>query len=172
MLAVQLKTTNADRLREVLRERIDNIDFTVTVRGIVRDLEKLHALYFDRQGGPEGAWQPLAPYTVRKKGHPTILEDTGRLRNSLASRTYDSVREVTHGSGRTHLRFGTKRPFASVHQYGKTYSVISTRRTITIPRRVHVGLTRSETKVIAQRVARDVVRQLLGKKPTPAPPVS
>lgn len=172
MLAVQLKTTNAERLREVLTQRIDNLDFTVTVRGIVRDLEKLHELYFDRQGGPEGAWQPLSPLTVRRKGHATILEDTGRLRNSLASRTYDSIREVTKSAGRTKIRFGTKRPFADVHQFGKTYSIIKTRATVTIPKRVHVGITRAETKVIAQRVARDVVRQLLGKKSTPAPPVS
>lgn len=153
MISITIVTKDIDRAKASLQARVEALDFTTVMRGITRDLEKLHELYFDRQGGPEGAWKPLAPATVAKKGHATILEETERLRNSLASRTSDSIRELTRNGNRTTLRFGTTREHAPKHQRG----------TARIPKRMHTGFTRAESRVMAQRVAISTVRQLTAK---------
>lgn len=55
-----------------------------------------------------GPWAPLAPSTIRRKGHDKILYDTGRLRDSI------SIGEVTPSSATV----GTDAPYAPYHQFG------------------------------------------------------
>lgn len=77
----------------------------------------------ERQVDPWGnRWRPLSPYTVRKKGHATILYDTGRLLRSYHWRL----------EGNNAVRFGTDVPYAAVHQFG-------TKR---VPRRPILPLTK------------------------------
>ena len=40
---------------------------------------------FDSAGKRVGGWAPLSPETVRRKGHSTILVDTGKLKKEVSS---------------------------------------------------------------------------------------
>lgn len=154
MIRVEVRSYDAEQTYATLLFRIASftIDAQPLIRSIVRDLEKLHALYFDSEAGPAGAWKPLSPRTIEKKGHDQILFETGRLRESLAARTPESIREIGGDIGRSiRIKFGTIRPFAGLHQRGS----------LRIPRRVHVGMRVEEAKAIRNRVAAAVVRHLL-----------
>ena|SRR5215831_2559237 len=66
-----------------------------------------------RRGG--GSWKRLAPSTIRKKGSSQILQDTGKL--------IDSLTVPGHGLqilniGFNEIEYGTRRPWAFVHQHG------------------------------------------------------
>lgn len=88
-------------------------------RMMLRRTRALHAQQRDPWGA---AWKPLAPATVRKKGHSRILIDTGRMLSSYSYRVEgDSV------------RFGPRVPYARFHQFG----------TARIPRRAVLPLDRS-----------------------------
>jgi phage gpG-like protein len=66
-----------------------------------------------RRGG--GMWKPLADSTVARKGHSTILVETGALKHSLTipGAPHQILRVDNEG-----IIFGTTRPWAFVHQYG------------------------------------------------------
>lgn len=55
-----------------------------------------------------GPWAPLAPSTIKRKGHDKLLYDTGRLRDSI------TLGEVTPSSATV----GTDAPYAPFHQFG------------------------------------------------------
>ena len=71
--------------------------------------------YYLSQGGPGGPWPPLAASTVAKKGHATILLESGRLIASLTGRTADSILDVA----RLSMRYGTQVPYAKYHEAGE-----------------------------------------------------
>lgn len=81
---------------------------------IIRYLERLSEQQFSSQGKFSGGWWPLADSTVQRKGHDTILLDTGRLWDSLTGGNADSIREI----GDDAMAFGTTVPYAGVHQTG------------------------------------------------------
>ncbi len=58
-------------------------------------------------------WQPLAESTVRRKGHPTILIDSGVLRTSI---TFKTIRALPDGFI---VDLGTNVPYARYHQEGR-----------------------------------------------------
>lgn len=60
-----------------------------------------------------GEWAPLMPETIRRKGHDTILFNTGRLYRSFQGGS-DYVEEI----GRANLRWGSLVPYALFHQTG------------------------------------------------------
>lgn len=69
---------------------------------------------FEEQGRPT-KWAPLSPMTLamrrnKDKSSIKILQDTGRLRNSI---TYDATR-----SGGTAVAIGTNVKYGKIHQYG------------------------------------------------------
>lgn len=47
----------------------------------------------------EGSWQPLAPYTVEKKGHDTILIETGKLVDSVTVEKVGEADYFVHFTG-------------------------------------------------------------------------
>lgn len=101
-------------------------------------LETAHQGYFDRSESPGGdPWPPLAPYTVRRKGHDTILVETGRLRSSLTRRGRDAIRETSHRG----LIFGTEVPYAYFHQDGEG-----------VPQREHVGMNEETLQILLDDV--------------------
>lgn len=55
-----------------------------------------------------GPWAPLAPSTIKRKGHDKLLYDTGRLRDSI------TLGEVTPSSAAV----GTDAPYSLYHQLG------------------------------------------------------
>lgn len=76
--------------------------------------------YFLSATGPSGAkWPPLATSTIEKKGHNTILVDTGRLVGSLNSPTGggDAIRETVDdfGGAGAGFSFGTAVPYSVFH---------------------------------------------------------
>ena len=88
-----------------------------------------HADRFGLENDPNlSAWPPLAAATIARKGHDTILVDTGRLRRSLTTKGHaDHAGEIFDRG----LTFGTSVPYSIFHQQG----------TRNIPQRAHVGLT-------------------------------
>ncbi len=61
-----------------------------------------------------GTWAALAPSTVQRKGHDTILFDSGALFRSFQKGGADHVEEIS----RDRLRWGSRRPYALFHQTG------------------------------------------------------
>ncbi|TXH46199.1 MAG: hypothetical protein E6Q97_30085 [Desulfurellales bacterium] len=114
----------------------------------IEEIQRQHGEYFDRQAGPDGAWAPLSPLTVAKKGHNKILYEQSILQDSLQhSGAMHSIREPNP----TELVYGTDRPWAWVHQEGAG-----------LPQRQHVGLTEEGTDAVAETVADAVVQMLFG----------
>lgn len=125
-----VQVTLQRELDAVLSDAME-VEFAPLLEEFHGDLEAAHAEGFAGAVSPGGrAWPKLAPSTIRRKGHATILVDSGRLRASLQGRTADSIREVVdEGLGRAGLSFGTDVEYAKFHQEG----------TARIPQREHVG---------------------------------
>lgn len=119
-------------------------------QSVVEYLQELHLKYFDTEAGPDGPWQPLAPYTVAKKGHAVILYEESLLKNSLSQETAQyAVRTMNP----VELLFGTSRPWAWVHQFGNGK----------IPQRQHTGLTEETVDDVASAVADELVAMMFGQ---------
>jgi phage gpG-like protein len=115
-------------------------------------IERYETGYYEAQADPFGeAWKPLAEYTIRKKGHDTILVDSGRMKGSLTGRTGDSVVDVFQEGMNAGLTRGTSVEYAGYHQTG----------TKTIPQRAHVGLNEEKADQLAEFAADEAVRQLM-----------
>jgi phage gpG-like protein len=111
------------------------IDMSSVVTEIVFDLFRIEKIMFEsegRRGG--GSWKRLAPATVAKKGGTEILRTEG------SPPGYGSGRDLLFRSltvlgapyqnikvKNDFLEFGTKRPYARVHQYGSTARKIPAR---------------------------------------------
>lgn len=120
-------------------------DYTDELHDFLRLLEDRHRHYFASRTSPSGdSWPPLAPSTVRRKGHDTILVDTGRLKGSLKGESGDSIREVyREGANNQHgLVFGTAVPYSIFHDGGGR-----------LPKRQHVGMDDDTLHVLVDAVA-------------------
>lgn len=62
----------------------------------------------------QGTWARLAPWTIRQKGHDTILFDSGNLFRSFQSGGQEHIEEIS----RDHLLWGSAVPYALYHQAG------------------------------------------------------
>lgn len=132
----------------LVEEGAKKVDHTDTLQAFSRDLEEKHQEYFDTAKGPSGdSWPPLAPSTVRRKGHDTILVDTGRLRSSLTGKSSDAIRDVFSEGRNQGMTFGTSVEYAIFHQEG----------TGRIPQRAHVGVTEKMVDDLADKIASDIV---------------
>jgi len=122
-------------------------------RAIIEAMELEHESYFDRDAGPDGEpWQPLAPYTIAKKGHATILEEDGILRQSLTeSGSPEAIREMTLAE----VVFGTSRDHAWKHQdgFGK------------IPQRMHTGFSQNLLDETVDLVGDNVIGKMVSANP-------
>jgi phage gpG-like protein len=118
-------------------------------RDVVEAMETEHESFFDRDTGPDGeAWQPLAPYTIAKKGHATILEEDGILRQSLTeSGSPAAVRELSLAE----LVFGTSRENAWKHQEGHGR----------IPQRMHTGFSENLLDETVDLVGDNVIGKMV-----------
>lgn len=144
-----------DALENVVQGVVDqfgDIDYTPELEQQQEKLQRRHQSYFEGQTNPSGrAWPALSPRTIARKGHDTILFESGRLRDSLIADSADSIREVTReGSGNQHgLAFGTTVPYSIFHQ-----------EPTTLPQRQHVGLNEEATNALAEDIADATVRGL------------
>lgn len=117
-------------------------------------IEQQHARMFGAQQHADGRpWAPLAPSTVKRKGHSTILLETGRLRASLTQpRHGDGVREQWDEWPRAAgLIFGTEVPYSQFHETG-------TKR---MPARPHVGMNAEALDVLTNLAADHALAELV-----------
>ena len=97
----------------VLELRASEQHYDTILRKQIPWLEAVHQEYFSGARGPDRtAWPPLAPSTIRKKGHSTILVDTRALIASLTGTAPQAIRKVEQGM----LEFGTGVPYSIYHQ--------------------------------------------------------
>jgi len=116
------------------------------VRGIsplvVQNLQSTVRNHFLSQSGP-GGWPPLAQSTIAKKGHSTILIETGRLLASLTGRSRDTILDVS----RLRMRWGTRVPYAAFHEEGEG-----------VPRRAFMPLGQDAADFASRRAVEHVLR--------------
>lgn len=114
-----------------------------------QELARQHEERWPLAISPHGVpWQPLAPATIAKKGHSTILVDTGRLQASVVNPQHpDHVRELLDNG----LTFGTDVPYGIFHQDG----------TPRLPQREFLGMTIETVDQITSNVADHAVQGLL-----------
>lgn len=119
------------------------------------ELADFHAGLFADANDPSGvAWPPLAPSTVARKGHDTILVETGRLRASLTQKSTansgDATREVAELAGETDVIFGT------TVEYSPYHDTASGNR----PARPHVGINEQFLDGFCDRLIRYAINEL------------
>lgn len=133
-------------------------DYSPAFRAIAVEFFKGEEQQFESEGSHgSGGWSPLAPSTAEQKARlgypPDILVRTGKLKNSLASMSGDTVRDVQPHM----LRLGTTVPYAIYHQKG-------TRR---MPARPPIQLNERQkvewTKIVHQHLVRAARDTRLGR---------
>lgn len=145
-----LELETIDQIGELIAGLYDAVhggDWTPHLEGTQRTLEAIHANYFATQSGPGGQqWPPLAASTVRIKGHPKILIDTGYLRESL-SKPDAGVREIVNEPGNAGVSVGTDAPYSVYHDKGSQR----------LPKRQHVGVTTDFVHWAAEQAADNAI---------------
>ena len=137
-----------------IEQQFNDADYTQLLAQTILDLETAHADYFAEEKSPAGeAWKPLAPLTVAKKGHDTILFEHGPMPDSLIGTTSDSIREVVSEPPNHSLSFGTSDEKSPFHQFG----------TSRIPIREHVGVNEPFCDQLAEKTADATVALLMPK---------
>lgn len=118
---------------------------------VVELLQEMERGYFAASAGPDGVpWVPLRPYTIRRKGHATILRETWELLDSLTGHTANTVLTTTPIS----LEFGTQREWAWWHQHG----------TARMPPRPFIGMSDDGLDRVVGSIADSIVRQMFLSK--------
>lgn len=117
---------------------------------IAPELAEQHAEGFaaatDSNGNP---WAPLSPFTIRKKGHDTILVDTKSMANSIVSEGHP---EHVQTISARELAWGSRDEKLPRHMSG----------TSRMPARPAVGVTPKTADRIAEIVADATVEILKG----------
>lgn len=108
-----------------------------------------HKEHFSREKDSSGAsWPPLAPSTIKRKGHDRILVEHGDLQRSLETVGGPNNIAATTGQG---LLFGTSDPKAGFHQSG----------TRNMPARPPVGVSLARVNQLTEMIADSAVDQIL-----------
>lgn len=116
---------------------------------IMRILDAQALEQFATEGAAGGErWAPLAPSTLaRKPAGKSILENSGRLLNSMVEGGVSGGGDAVRFLGRQEMRWGTAVPYASFHQHG----------TSRMPRRRVVQLP----ELVRRRAVRELQRALV-----------
>lgn len=134
-----------------IEKSVYDMEYTDLFYGIIAELEDLHREYFYQEASPDGDnWPPLAPATIASKGHSNILYASGRLNESLAFTSADSIRRIEVVRGMSALIFGTSVPYSVHHQFG----------TKVLPIREHIGITAEKADELAASVIEYTVGRL------------
>lgn len=130
-----------------IEQQFQNADYSKTLEPFLKVFEGTHAAGFASQSNPVGSkWKPLAPSTIKRKGHGIILYETGRLKASLTGASGDAVRAVSHRG----LLFGTQVEYSIFHQMGGGR----------LPQREHVGINDETCQGVVDAIADAVVETL------------
>jgi len=135
-----------------VEEQFASIDFKEYFANELEKLEGLHASYFRGGVDPSGnAWQPLAPATIRKKGHSVPMIHTRRLDKSLTEGK-EGIRIVEDHN----ILFGTWVPYSIIHD---TANEEKNR-----PARQHIGMNQEYLNDMSQRASEFAVKTLATEK--------
>lgn len=149
-------------------------DFTVPLQRMGQRLVRSTSENFKNEQSPDGEpWKPLAGITKalrrrgKKDGEPKILQDSGRLRNSITS-------QVTMNVDKTSLEFGTNVEYAKTHQfggpstinvkkksgkYGKRPFATAYTKTIQVPARPFLGVKEADKEVF-KKILKDWYKEI------------
>ena len=128
-------------------------DYTEPLTETLGLLQEQHQVMYDSGQDSNGsAWAPLAPSTIARKGHATILVDKNKMKASLVSETGDSIRDVVSESGSGGAVFGTDVEYAGFHVTG----------TSRMPARPPVGISERTIDQVTSRVADHTVAAITG----------
>ena len=141
-----------DRLFSELAEDFGATPMRELMEGEVAEVDEETRERFANQVASNGeAWAPLAPSTVKRKGHARILMETGRLGVSLSEATHpDAVVEIVDEPGQGGFSRGTAVEYAGFHQTG----------TARMPARPPVGVSEEYCDGFAERAADHLVEHL------------
>lgn len=160
MSVVTVDAREADRFVDDAYQAVYDADLSGVFRLIMADIEEDEAAMYAGNHGPNGeAWAPLADSTVRRKGHDTILRDTGRLWGSeAADEPPYAIRTMFDDGDVKGFVFGTSHPAAKFLQAG----------TKTMPARPHLGFTEDRIdraiEMILDRVAEVLAQQVAERR--------
>lgn len=128
-------------------------DYTAPLTHSIIKLQEQHQVMYDNGlASNDEPWAPLAPATIAKKGHDTILVDKGKMKASLIGPTGDSVRDVIEERGMAGAVFGTDVEYAHFHVTG----------TSRMPARPPVGISEKTLDSICNDVADHTVASMMG----------
>jgi hypothetical protein len=83
---ISLDLLGEDRMeRTIMRPARKALDLSDGLNAALDLVEDRIGQQFASQGGQSGGWEPLAASTVARKGHATILEETGVLKRAATS---------------------------------------------------------------------------------------
>jgi phage virion morphogenesis protein len=107
---IELKVTGEKQIATLLNKFIkQGQNLEPALAEIGEYLIESHQARFKLEVAPDGTpWDPLAPKTIKRKGHADILQDQGTLRDTL-----------TYQLGTNELDFGTNLEYAATHQFGR-----------------------------------------------------
>lgn len=129
-----------------VENQFNQMDWEPQLREFVDVLAEKHAEHFSGQHDPSGrAWAPLAQSTIDRKGHDTILFETGRLRSSVVGGA-DHIEDV----GGDFLVFGSSVEYGVFHDTG----------TQRMPQRQFVGMDEQTLGVLLESIADATVEGL------------
>lgn len=132
----------------------DTIDYGSILTELSNELTELHRGYFAGAIDPNDTpWPPLSPNTKKKvgrEGPDKILVDSGKLVDSLAGLTGDSIRDLLNEGDNQGLAWGTGVDYAHFHATG----------TKNMPRRAPVGLNEDRVNRLAEAIADTTVGDL------------
>ena len=138
-----------------IADDFNQIEFDPWMQAELGLMADWHDGLFQSATDPGGTpWPPLAPSTITRKGHSTILVDTGRLRQSLRLKgnqsTGDAVREGIQSDLTSYMTFGT------VVEYGPYHDQASGTR----PARRHVGINEEYMDRMTVRACDFTIKEL------------
>ncbi len=135
-----------DELSEILNE----LSYIEPLSEFQQEFAKGEQAAFDGQRSPGGdSWAALSPVTVKRKGHSTILFETGALKASLV--TVGGAGNISTVADRGSI-FGTSDEKSLWHTLG----------TSKMPKREHVGTNAETVDKLAITIADFAVKKLKG----------
>ncbi len=148
-------TSNADlyKLMQGVVTDFSRMKFGPLLQRGMRMLEEEHGVRFAAQKDPDGnEWQPLAPATIKRKGHAIRLYETGRLRGSLRDQKHsDGIRQTWDEWPQAGLIFGTSVPYGIFHETGGP----------NLPRRPFMGMAERSLDLFTEHAADYVLAELM-----------
>lgn len=138
---------------EEIEIQFQETDYTEPLTETLGLLEEQHqVMYESGQDSNGSAWAPLAPSTIAKKGHATILVDKNKQKAALVSETGDSIRDVVSEGQVSGAVFGTDLEYTHFHVEG----------TSRMPARPPVGISEKTIDQVTNKVADHTVAGITG----------